>query len=168
MILKGTIIGLTLGTAMAFGAAAVAADPPKEGTYKVVYTAAGMIKPVVVGKDRVLLVESDEHGLTVGEGILDRMTWQCWGMGDYTKGYGHDHGYCVGTDLAGDQLVDDWILADHPLDQTTFKITDKFTGGTGKYVGISGGGMSTVDSGFHSPAGSYTVRIEMQGTYKLP
>ena len=46
-------------------------------------------------------------------------------MGDYTKGYGHDHGYCVGTDRREDQLVDDWILADHPLDQTTFKITDK-------------------------------------------
>ena len=58
MILKGTIIGLTLTTAMAFGAEAVAADPPKEGTYKVVYTAAGMIKPVAVGKDRILLVES--------------------------------------------------------------------------------------------------------------
>jgi hypothetical protein len=165
--IEGTVAGLTLAMAVV-GGTAVAADLPKDGTYKAVYTSSGMIKPVAVGKDRLLLVESDEHGLTVGEGILDRMTWQCWGMGDYTKGYGHDHGYCTGTDVAGDQLVDEWVLADHALDQTTFKITDKFTGGTGKFVGISGGGVSTVDSGFHSPEGFYTVRIEMQGTYKLP
>jgi hypothetical protein len=68
----------TLTTAMAFGAAAMAADLPKEGTYKGTYAAVGTVKANPIGKDRLLTV-FDETGLQVTDGFSDRTTWHCWG-----------------------------------------------------------------------------------------
>ena len=49
------IFAFTLGTAMAFGAAAMAADLPKEGTYSVTYSGLGTFKAVPVGKERMVI-----------------------------------------------------------------------------------------------------------------
>src|ERR1700733_12577862 len=158
----------TLSTCMAFGAVAVAGDLPKEGTYKATYSSSSPIKLIQVGKERVFLVFSDEIGQTVSDGFLDHATWRCWGMGDHTNGLGQDHGSCVATDPSGDQVVDDWKTEDYTLGQKMVKLTDKFTTGTGKYAGITGGGTATVDTGFRPPEGTFVICAEMQGIYKLP
>ena len=52
---------------------------------------------MAVGKERVLILW-DENGLTLSDGYNDHTTSHCWGTGDYIKGIGQDHGYCVATD----------------------------------------------------------------------
>jgi hypothetical protein len=152
---------------MAFGAAAMAADLPKEGTYSGTYSAFGTAKVTSIGKERVLLTISDENGMSLSNGFLDHMIWHCWGSGDYTNGMGQDSGYCVGTDLSGDQIVDNWSDAKHQLGGGV-KVTDQLTSGTGKYTGITGGGTAEVDGReFRTPEGTYAVHGPMQGSYKL-
>jgi hypothetical protein len=81
---------------MAFGATALAADLPKEGTYSGTASAAGTSKAYPVGKDRTL-VTWDENGFGVGNGVFDHMTSHCFGLADITSGMEQDQGYCVGT-----------------------------------------------------------------------
>jgi hypothetical protein len=139
----------------------------KDGTYKGAYAAFGKIKAVPVGKDRILVIMSDENGQTVSDGFLDHAVWQCWGIGDYTKGVGHEHGQCIATDPAGDQVVDNWVTEDHELGSKSLKGTDQYTGGTGKYTDVSGGGQFVLDAGFRSPEGSYALRGAWEGRYQL-
>ena len=130
---------VTLGTAIFFAAAAAAADLPKEGTAAGTYSSFGTFKATAIGKERVLTT-GDENGLSLTNGFGDHMTWHCWVTGDYTGGMGQDQGYCVGTDPAGDQLVD--IVSDekHALGAKNISGMDTWSGGTGKFAGVSGGG----------------------------
>jgi hypothetical protein len=159
---------LTLSACVAFGTAAIGADLPKAGTYKATWASSSPIEVIPAGKERIFIVWTNEIGQTVSDGFLDHVTWRCWGMGDHTKGVGQDHGSCVATDPSGDQLVDDWKSEDYTFGQKIIKLTDRFTSGTGKYAGITGGGTSTIDTGFHAPEGTFVIRGEMQGSYTLP
>jgi len=47
---------VTLSAAMAFGAAAMADDLPKEGTFNVTYSASGTNKATAIGKERLLVL----------------------------------------------------------------------------------------------------------------
>jgi hypothetical protein len=109
--------------------------------------------------------------LTVGQGIIDHMTWHCWGMGDYTNGVGEGRGSCVATDPGGDQIVAEFADSEkHAPDQKSWNGAAKFTTGTGKYVGISGGFTYVIHGNeFRSAAeGTYTNYATNQGSYKLP
>ena len=127
----------TLSAAMAFAAATMAADLPKEGTYSGTYSAFGTAKVTSIGKERVLLTISDENGMSLTNGFGDHVTWHCWGLGDYTNRVGQDSGYCVATDPSGDQFVDNWSDTKHELGGKV-KGTDVFGSGTRKYTGITG------------------------------
>jgi hypothetical protein len=146
------------------------AQTAKEGSISTTYASYGTLKPVSVGKDR-LLVTFDENGLTVGQGIIDHMTWHCWGMGDYTNGVGEGRGSCVATDPGGDQIVAEFADSEkHAPDQKSWNGAAKFTTGTGKYVGISGGFTYVIHGNeFRSAAeGTYANYATNQGSYKLP
>jgi hypothetical protein len=126
----------TLSTAMAIGAA-MAADMPKEGTYNADYTAFGAAKSTAIGKERVLIA-FDENGLWLSKGFADHMTWHCFGLIDILSGMEQFHGYCVGLDPSGDQLVND--IADNgkfPADAKSFSGKVTITTGTGKYPGLA-------------------------------
>ena len=69
----------TLSTAIAFGTAATAGDLPKEGTYTATSSVDGTYKATPIGKERVLNT-FDENGLSVGSGLLNHLTWHCWGV----------------------------------------------------------------------------------------
>src|ERR1700674_295577 len=56
------------------GAAAMAADMSKEGTYNADYTAFGAFKPTAIGKERVLAT-FDENGLWLSKGFAVQETW---------------------------------------------------------------------------------------------
>jgi hypothetical protein len=159
---------VALGLAFALGMSSHSSAQMKEGTYKGTYAAFGKVKAIPVGKDRILVIYSDENGQTLSDGFFDHAVWLCWGIGDYTKGTGHDHGQCVATDPAGDQLVDNWVTEDHQLGSKTLKGRDNYTGGTGKYAGVSGGGTFVLDAGFRTPEGSYALHGPWEGSYKLP
>src|SRR5215510_8492506 len=86
--------------AMFLGSSAMAADLPKEGTFTYTYSAAGTAKATPDVKERVL-VAWEENGLSVGDGLIDPLTWHCWGLEDIAKGMAQANGYCVRTDPAG-------------------------------------------------------------------
>jgi hypothetical protein len=163
------VTAVTLNTAMAFAISAIAADLPKEGTYKGTYTSFGTIKFIAVGKERVLTVWN-ENGSSITDGFLDHVTWHCWGTGDFVNGVGQEQGYCVGTDPAGDQIADNVQTEKHALGSKTFVAPDMWTGGTGKFAGVSGGGPVPCHPGDFKPAteGTYFLSCDMQGSYKLP
>jgi len=141
----------------------------KEGKATGTYAAYGTYKATAVGKDRVLET-FDENGLALTDGFADHTTWHCWGIGDYTNGMGQDQGYCVVTDQAGDQFVSNFITEKRGIDQPSYSGSDTWTGGTGKYAGISGGGTSVFHSGEFRPTtdGTYFNYATWQGNYKLP
>lgn len=99
-----SLFAFTLGAVMFFGTAAIAGDLPKEGTYSSTYAAADTFKATPIGKERLLGV-FDGNGLSVGNGPIDHMTWHCFGLVDITNGMAEHHGYCVGTDPVGDEVV---------------------------------------------------------------
>jgi hypothetical protein len=83
---------------------------------------------------------------------------------------GQNQGNCVGIDPAGDQVV--FSLGDekHSPDQKAVNGTFTYTGGSGKYAGISGGGTFVSHSGEFRPAaeGTYLQYVTFQGSYKIP
>jgi hypothetical protein len=161
---------VTLSTAMFFGTAAMAGDLPKEGMSSGTFSyVVGTLKPTPIGKER-LLISWDGNGLSFTNGFGDHMSWHCWATGDYTNGVGGDQGYCVATDISGDQFIDIFNDDKHALDAKSFGGTDKWSGGTGKYAGISGGGKYICHpADFKSPAeGTFLGYCTLDWNYKLP
>jgi hypothetical protein len=160
----------TLSTAMAFGVAALAADLPKEGTYRGTYSGVGTAKATPIGKER-LLMTWDETGLQLSNGLFDHTTLHCSGLADFTNGLGQGHGNCVSTDPVGDQIVFSVGPEEkHALDQKSWSGPVTFTTGTGKYTGISGGGTYVQHlNEFHALAeGTYVSYTTFEGSYKFP
>jgi hypothetical protein len=163
-----TLSAFTLSTAMFFGVAAMAADLPKEGTYSGTYSSYGTIKATAVGKERVVMT-FDEHGLSLGKGIIDRIIWHCFGLIDVVSGIGQNQGHCVGTDPDGDQIVVDYASDKFAPDAKTTPVTVKLTTGTGKYAGISGGHTFIAHNDvFQSADGTSVFYGPLEGSYKLP
>ena len=99
------------------------------------------------------------------------MTWHCWGMNDFANGAGQGHGSCVGIDPGGDQIALDFADSEkHAPDQKSWNGAAKYTAGTGKYAGISGGFTFVVRGNeFRSATeGTYFGYATSQGSYKLP
>ena len=164
-----SLTAFALTAAVAFGAAAMAADLPKEGTFSGKPAGYGTFRAVAIGKERLLIV-IDDNSLMLTNGFADHTAWNCFGLGDYTRGVGQDHGYCVGNDPDGDKLVMNWVDEKHTLGQKAFSGSFTWTTGTGKFAGISGGG-SYVEHGneFLAPGeGSYMTYWPVQGNYELP
>jgi hypothetical protein len=164
------LAAFTLSTTIFVGAAAMAADLPREGTWNTKYSAFGTAKSSTAGKDWTAGV-SDETGVTVGDGLLDHFTWHCWGLSDTVKGTSQFHGYCTGTDPTGDQVAGNYASdGRYAADSKHINGTFTFTAGTGKYAGISGGGSFVTDSSsFRAPTeGTYFSHNTNRGNYKLP
>jgi hypothetical protein len=164
MIMRRTLVI----AALVLGFATPALAQMKEGTYSGSYTGYGTYKVTPVGKERILSA-SDENGLSVTDGFLDHVTWHCWGLGDRANGVVQSHGYCIATDVSGDQLVLDYDSGKRTPDQKSWKGSGKFTSGTGKFAGISGD-LTFVTHGadFRSGAdGTYFTYNTFEGHYKL-
>jgi hypothetical protein len=159
---------LTLGVALAFNTAAMAGDLPKEGTYSATYSSFGTFKDTTVGK-QVDLFAWDENGLSVGNGLLDHLTWHCWGLFDTTNGTAQARGYCVATDPSGDQLAANIVNPKYPQNAKSFTGSATLITGTGKYAGISGDYKYECHLPDFRPAaaGTYLQYCTMQGSYKL-
>jgi hypothetical protein len=159
----------TLGVALA-GGAARSADLPKEGTFTATASAAGKnTVNAALGKER-WFGAWELNGLSVGSGLLDHMTWHCWGITDGMNTIGQYSGHCVLTDPAGDQIATD-LVSDGKVDFTKiWGDTHTISAGTGKYAGISGGWTFTLyQSEFKTPAaGTWVQYGTLKGSYKLP
>jgi hypothetical protein len=167
---KWILSAFTLGAALAFGVAAIAADLPKEGTYSGTFSGFGAFKATPIGKERLLVVW-DETAMSLTNGLLDHFTWRCFGESDVVNGVVQDRGRCVGTDPAGDQVVVGPIESEkHGPDLKSWKgTTGAFMAGTGKYTGITGSGTYEEHGGeFRAVDGTFVSYSILKGSYKLP
>ena len=160
----------TLSMAMASGAAALAADLPKEGKFTGTLSSYVTYKVYPVGKERIL-VAFDENGLTVGTGFLDHMTLHCFGLAQIASGMGQHRGNCIWTDPDGDQIVDDFASdGNYPANLKNVKGSATLTSGTGKYAGITGSLTYVLHyNDFRSATEGTSLDYgNVQSSYKLP
>jgi hypothetical protein len=112
----------------------------------------------------------DENGLSVGNGLLDHMTWHCWGLFNILSGVAQTtSGYCVATDPNGDHLASTVAGDKYPKDGKSFTVSLTLITGTGKYAGISGKFRAECHHPTFRPAaeGTYLAYCSDQGSYKL-
>jgi hypothetical protein len=141
----------------------------QEGAYHGTYFSYGTFKTALNGKERGLST-FDENGISVSDGFLDHLTWHCWGLTDRANGMFQNHGNCVATDPAGDQLVADFGPDEkHAPGQKSWSGPVTFTTGTGKFAGVSGGGTYVIHGLDFRPGaeGTYFGYNTLEGHYKL-
>jgi len=128
---------VTLSVAVLFVAAAMAGQLAKEGSYTATVFKDGTFKDYPVGNNLHLDLW-DEVGQSIGTGLLDHMTWHCFGVKQVLNGISETpHGYCVGTDADGDQIA--FVVASerYASNASTHRGLGTSITGTGKYAGIS-------------------------------
>jgi hypothetical protein len=161
---------VTLGAAMFVGAAAIAADLPKEGTFSGNETATGTYKVYPIGKDRAVL-NYELNGVTVGSGLVDHVTRHCYGEGNIAGALEWYDATCIMTDTTGDQVIVVGNSDKHQHDKA-YNWTGTFIAGTGKYAGITGDitWASESPAAFRTadPATSFGYAGTIKGSYKLP
>jgi len=164
---------VALGAAVLFAAAAMAGELEKEGSYTVTYFKDGTFKDNPVGNNLHLDVW-DEVGQSVGTGLLDHMTWHCFGVKQVLNGISETpHGYCVGTDLHGDQIA--FVVASerYAANAATHRGLGTSITSTGKYAGISADyTFACEDEGaplhIDGTLERYRHKCTIQGSYKFP
>jgi hypothetical protein len=146
------------------------AQVPKEGTVSGVRAfSTTSIKTVAMGKERVMLIY-EATGVHIGDSsdsILHNSSFRGVGSTTIVKGTLEDSGFCVNIRPDGDQIFTTYksigVMA------TGIKRTWTFVGGTGKFVGIEGGGENEAPLGIRPAAeGSMQGYNRMTGHYKLP
>jgi hypothetical protein len=156
--------------ALTIGFAAPSLAQTKEGTFSGTYSSYGTYRATPVRTERVFAT-FDENGLSLADGLIDHMTWHCWGLVDIVNGTSQAHGRCVGTDPAGDQLALDFGPDEkHTPDQKSWSGSGTLTTGTGKFAGVSGGYSYVTHGRDFRPgaAGAYIGYKTFEGHYKLP
>lgn len=148
--------------------AADAAPIPKEGNSSGTQIQSGAIQVVPLGKDRARLAY-DVSGARVGEpsDILHNASIRCVGALTVVAGsFDDESGVCILTRPDGDQVFSSFKGAGKAGAQA--KGTYKYTGGTGKFAGIEGGGEWTRYNVRPSAEGTSQSVSKLTGTYKLP
>ena len=162
--LRRTVLASALSLALfaAFGAAAVAGELPKQGTFSVTFTESGTCTTIEVGGGD-LAYGCEATGITTnpaGGGFLHNMSYHCVAL----ETPGGANGYCLFTDVDGDTMFEHW-WATPEMEEGAFAAA--FTGGTGKYEGIDvpyeGDFIYLSDAG-----GAYQIVGHKFGSYKLP
>jgi hypothetical protein len=90
---------------------AMAADLPKEGTFKGTFTDVGTYKTIKIG-DRMLVI-FDETGAQVTSGLADHTTSHCWGTTEVANSEASSEGHCGGIDPIGDLIEVKFTIEKH-------------------------------------------------------
>ena len=134
--IPGTLVTIAI---LLFLGASTEAQLPKQGRYsgKFGWWATGTAHEVE--KNHIFWV-GEFNGTffnNAGSGFLDRSSVICPGVNDIRDGVSLAyHGYCVVTDRDGDRAVLAWSGGQTPAGK--FGGEFQWTGGTGKYAGITG------------------------------
>lgn len=154
---------------------AFADDLPRTGEYTVIYTGINTspIKPMPIGLSRALVPSHATMTAvnTAGSGFLHNLAGRCVGMAtlDNDAKTVESHGHCVYADAAGDQIFEKY---DYPVQAqgVNLKGTAEWTGGTGKFAGISGDvqltntRLSAMIDGVAQVSGTKTGRYSFENT----
>lgn len=156
-------------------ASSYAEDLPRSGEYKVIYTGVNMApsKPMPIGKSRVVAMSNITMTAvnTEGSGFLNNLAGRCVGLAtlDNDAKTVESHGRCVYADASGDQIFEKY---DYPVQAqgTGLRGTAEWTGGTGKFAGLSGAieltntRLSPMTDGIAQVSGTKTGRYSFNGT----
>jgi hypothetical protein len=134
-----TLFAFTLGSAMTFGAAAIAADLPQSGTIKIHSDSKVNVQATEVG-DKHIMASANAWGVThndLGSGPLNMGAWFCAFSFENVNGPPNYSGSCAFGDAGGaDKILITFTGKGNDIggDQGTGTII----GGIGKYAGIDG------------------------------
>ena len=163
MYRNASIVNAAAVVAACFTVSALAADLPRSGTYSAHYawTFSGQIQEL--GADRSVYV-GVLPGVVfndAGEGFLHKVRMDCTIHNDVDQGRANANGTCAATDADGDEAFLEWKCAGAmPACPGDFQ----WTGGTGKYKGISG--SNKFQGNFIGTTGAGWS--DWSGEYKLP
>ncbi len=166
---KLAILALILSLAPATGRSE---DLPKEGRFSITYTGVNTtpMKPVPYGKDREAIagVSLMTAVNDAGGGLLHNVAGRCLVVTliDRAAKTQEMHGYCAYADRAGDQVFEE-VMTPAPtgLGQPA-RWVGKWTGGTGKYAGLSGE-FEVTNSGNIGPDGVFQGAGKKTGSYRI-
>lgn len=170
MLHRTAIIAASLLIAPATGC--LAQELPREGKFSITYTGVNPSpsKPVPFGKDREAIA-----GVSImtavndaGSGLLHNMAGKCVLLTviDRAAKTQDVHGYCNYADRAGDQVFEEVSTPAPTGLGLPARFVGKWTGGTGKYAGLSGE-FEVTNSGNIAPEGLFQAAGKKTGSYKL-
>jgi hypothetical protein len=145
---------------------------PAEGKFSITYTAVNPnpIKPLALSGERELIV--NPALMTAlndgGSGLLHNMAGRCFVFTTIDRGAKtlDVRGHCVYSDRSGDQVYED-VFTPAPLALgAPVKFRGKWTGGTGKYAGLSGE-FDIVSAGSIASDGPTHNAGKKIGSYKI-
>jgi hypothetical protein len=135
----------------------------KEGKYSSKFGWYSKGQTFEVGPDHVFFVGefSGTNFNDKGKGFMDKVSVVCPGVMDNNRDAPHAHGHCVVTDDDGDKAYLVWKCTGAKLCKGDFQ----WTGGTGKYEGISGNNSFYAGVGIGGTTQGYSI---WAGEWKLP
>ena len=131
------------------------------------------MKPMPIGENRMLVMGHSTMTAvnTSGSGFLNNLAGRCIGMAtlDNNAKTIESHGQCVYADAGGNQIFEKY---DYPVQAQGLDLrgTAQWTGGTGKFAGISGDveltntRMTAMTDGIVQVAGTKTGRYSFENT----
>jgi hypothetical protein len=169
LVMKGmiTLLSSVVIALLVFGSSS--AQVPKEGTISAFMPYSASIKVLAMGQERVSH-SYEILGVMIGDSpdsILQNASFRCVGATHIIKGAVEDNGFCVYLRPDGDKLFGT-IKLNGPMGPGLKRVWT-LDGGTGKFVGISGGGEGIRSLGV-LPAAEGTAQgyAKMTGRYTLP
>ena len=162
------LVCLVTGIGLLAGAAQ-AEDLAKTGTYSGVFGWLGDGTVHELEENHIFWV-GDFTGIFLndaGKGFLHHAAVECPGADDmdFNKSTERAMGYCIATDADGDKAYLIWRCEG---DTVTCPGTFEWTGGTGKYAGLTGNNTFTGISGPINQSGRQSGTAPWKGEWKLP
>ena len=162
--MKGKLLVSAAAAAVAaalVGMAVVAAEAPKPMGVGAKFVLAGkVVQADGIGKNgETFALIYEENGTTSGNGPDHKM--HCLGVLQGAAGrVAEQHGYCIETDLDGDQVLWKVTPAAHPLGPVSLQTVHEAIAGTGKYAEVSMT-IKTTDQSESTGPMAYTVKGEV-------
>ena len=133
--MKTRIVPLSVLAAFVFSASAYATD---SGRLDVTITDVTTAESIETSDDQTVFA-LDQLIVATGEGVLNNTTGRCLALevAENATGASVTNGFCTFVDAAGDKIFEEFEIARNSLNAEASG-TGTFTGGTGRYQGISG------------------------------
>lgn len=140
----------------------------KEGTTTGKNFVSGTSTVLPMGEER-LQINYEGSGVSIndsGKGFLDNSALYCVGSIQAVNGVFEETGFMVFTSIDGDKVYSTYKSSGKFGEPS--KGTWTFTGGTGKYEGVQGGGEFTLHNLHNAKEGVWTAKSIWKNNYKLP
>ena len=164
MIKRLNVMSVAVVLAIAAPGSALAADPPKEGSYEFTACYSGVANPITFSKTHSV-VSYEHSGAVLSSppgGMFDKGTFHCVGLSTSFDGKATNNTVCETIFPDGDR-----ILAKFTLQPDGTTVREAVTG-TGKYEGVvSGGAVMSLGPFPTVKAGTYQTCNHQTGTYRL-